>query len=334
MALIERENKGNILFILGLLIFVSLISTSCGRQEAVDEPTQELPEPQEEIEQLQKALKAKEEEFTELQKRNVDLESQIPMSYEVQKGDSHWEVAYNYLTQQQGLSADETVDKLADTFLYHPIMEGFEVWNYFYDDKYGSFITQGAATVSPGTIMRLQKKEAKKEKSGLESQIENLQNKKKNLTDKLDQIQKDHEAEKNELNDEISTLKYDLNEAQSKSKNLETKLNSVYYLVGSKKELTDQNKIKGSFLGICGTRIKDVNIADFPNRIDLRETNIIALNASDLGVSQIKKVRLLPKHLEEGKDYQIEIVEDRRSAHVVLLHKDKVRLARLIICLN
>lgn len=334
MALIEKKNKGYILFIFGLLIFVSLIFISCGGQEAVDEPTQALPEPQEEIDQLQKALTAKEEEITELQKRNADLESQIPMPHEVQKGDSHWKVAYNYLTQQKGLSVEETVSKLADTLLYHPIMVGFEVWNYFHDDTYGSFITQGTATISPGTVMRLKRKEAKEEKSGLESQIENLQNKKQDLADKLVQMQKNHETEKNELSDEISTLRNDLNEALGKSQDLEEKLNSVYYLAGSREELKDQDKIKGSFLGICGTRIKDVNFADFPNRIDLRDTDIITLNASDLGVSQIKKVRLLPKYLKEGKDYRVEIAGDRRSARVVLLDKEKVRLARLIIFLN
>jgi DNA repair exonuclease SbcCD ATPase subunit len=329
-----EKNKRKVSLCLGLLIFVALMIVSCGGQEAVEESAQEVAESQEEIKQFEKELSEKEEVITELRERNAELENQMPMSYEVRKGDSHWEVAYDYLTRQKGLPAEEAVIRLSDTLLYHPIMAGFKIWNYFSDETFGSFITQGAADVSPGAVMRLKKKEAEEEKIGMESQITDLQNRKQDLIEKMDRMQKDHEVVKTELNNRISSLKNNLNEAEVEIQVLEVKLNSVYHLVGSKEELKDQGKIRGSFLGICGTRIKDVTFADFQGRIDLRETDSVAVNASDFGVSQIKKVELLPKYLEDGQDYRIEIAADRQSARVILLNKEKFRLARIIVILS
>jgi hypothetical protein len=38
--------------------------------------------------------------------------------------------------------------------------------------------------------------------------------------------------------------------------------------------------------------------------------------------------------LEDGEDYRVEIIGDRQSARVVLLDKEKVRMAHLIIYIN
>jgi peptidoglycan hydrolase CwlO-like protein len=336
MKLIKKKNRQNIVLSLGLcLLLVSgvVILASCGGKESetAEEQVQEVPEPQEKVVELQKELAGKEQMIEKLNEEKADLQAQIPQAYEVQKGDSHWQIAFDYLTQQQGLLPEEAAGKLADNLLYHPILMGFKVWNYFYDGVYGSFITQGTATVSPGAIMRLKKKEAKEEKVGLESEIENLKNQKQELAKQIDQIQTEHAAEKNRLNDRIASIEQNLNKAQTQNQNLEEKLNSVYYLAGSKDSLQDNGKIKGTFLGICGTRVKDITFADFQNRIDLREKDNIELKASDFDLSRINKVKLLPKHLEEGTDYRVEIAGDRRSARVILLNKEKFRLARLVI---
>jgi len=334
MNLFEIRHGWRIPFSFGLLIFSLLIFVSCGGQEVVEESAQEVPEPQEKVNQLEKELTEKEALISELRDKNADLENRMPVPHEVQIGDSHWEIAYSYLAQQKGLPQEEAAGMLSETLLYHPIMVGFKIWNYYSDGTFGSFITQGTATVSPGSVMRLKKKEAKEEKNELEVQIEDLQSQKQETAEKIDRMQKDYEAEKNQLNDQITALEGDVKEAEVKAEGFEEKLNSVYYLVGSKEALKDRDKIKGTFLGICGTRIKDISFADFQDRIDLRETDSITLNASDLGVSQIKEVGLLPKHLEDGEDYRIEIAGDRRSARVILLNKETALLARLIIFVN
>ncbi len=317
-----------------LLVSFVLFFASCGGQEAVEEPAEETTEAQEKVVELQAELNEKEKTITSLEDEKAELESQIPVPHEVQKGESHWEIAFDYLTQQKGLQAEEAMSKLSDALLYHPVIVGFKIWNYYSDDTFGSFITQGNATVSPGTVMRIEKKEAEEVKSILKNQIVTLENLRQELVEKMDRMQEDHASEKNELNSQISSLEEELSEPQAANRDMEESLNSVYYFAGSKDALKDEDKIKGTFLGICGMRIEDVTFADFQNSIDLREMESIPLNASDFGVSQIKKIGLLPKHFEEGRDYRVEIASDFLSARVVLLNKDKFRLARLIIYLN
>jgi len=332
----DKEKNMKSYFVLSavFLIFALLVFVSCGRQEAVEEQIQVPSESQEKIQQLEKELTEKEEVITELEEKNAHLESLLPLPREVQKGDSHWEIAYDYLTQEKGLPAEEAANRLSDALLFHPVMVGFKVWNYFSDGNFGSFITQGTASISPGTVMRLEKKAAKEEKMGLENQIAGLQKTKEDLFEKAEKMERSFQAEKKKLDNRISSLEEDLNESGAKVQELETKLNSVYYFADSRRELKDRNKIKGTFLGICGTRIDDVTFADFSNSIDLRETDSITVDASEAGLSQIKKVGILPEHLEEGEDYRVEMSGDRRSARVVLLDKDKFRMARLILYLK
>ncbi len=68
--------------------------------------------------------------------------------------------------------------------------------------------------------------------------------------------------------------------------------------------------------------------------MDLRDKDYIELKASEMDVPQIKDIGILPDHLEKGQDYRIEIAGDYQSARVVLLNKEKFRLARVIIVLN
>lgn len=307
---------------------------SCGGEESGESQAPDIAESQAKIEQLEKELAGKERQIAELQKEKTDLAGRIPVPDEVQKGDSHWAIAYRYLTQQKGLSPEEAEQKLSKALLYHPVLVGFQIWNFLSDGTFGTVVTRGSAAVSPGTLLRLEKKGAIEEKAGLENRIAGLQSQNQELAAKMDKIRQDHQVEKNKLDERITALEKDLKEAQGQSRDLEAELNSVYYMAGSKDRLKDDDKIKGTFLGLCGTRIKDVTQDDFGGRIDLRETDRISLDASGLGVSRINKIGLLPKHLEEGKDYRVEVAADRRIAAVFLLDKDKFRLARLILYVN
>jgi len=326
-----KNNKANILVTLALLAFAFLIFVSCGGEQAVEEEqAPEVPEYQEKMEEMEQELMEKDETIAELQEANSQLQNQIPVSHEVEQGESHWEIAFDYL-REKGLTEEEAANKLSDALLYHPILVGYKIWHYFYEGTFGSFITQGTADVSPGTVMRHQKQEASEEKMDLENQIAQLQDKRQGLMEQMDHMQKKHQAEKETYNERIESLENELQKAEGHIEDFELKLNSVYYLAGSKEELKDRGVIKGTFLGICGTRIGDVTAGDFSNSLDLRESDTISLASSDLGIPQVKKVDLLPKHLQEGEDYRVEISGDRQSAQVILLNKEKVRLGRLII---
>lgn len=312
---------------LGILSF-----TSCGKEKA-EEPTQQIQAPQEKSEKLQKELASKEDIINQLKEENAGLISRIPESYEAQKGDSHWKIAYNYLTQKKHVPAEEAKSILAESHLFHPMLVGFKVWNYFYDNVFGSFVTQGRTSVSPGALIRLEKRRALEEKHKLENEIIEMREKGKELAETIKELEK-LKKEIGALKAKTASLTQDTENFESKNRDLDSKLNSVYYFAGSKDKLKAKGKIKGTFLGLFGNKIGEITFADFQNRIDLRETNVVELKAGDLNVSNIDKVGLLPKHIDEKRDFRVEIAGDRQSARVVLLNNDKFLLAQIIIFVN
>jgi hypothetical protein len=321
-------------FLIICLFFSVLLFVSCGGEQA-EEPTQETPpQLQEEVERLQTEVTEKEETIGQLQQENSELRIQIPESYEVQEGDSHWQIAYDYLTKTQGLPPEEANRLMADTPLFHPILVGFKIWNHFYKGVYGTYLTQGSARLSPGKLARLEKKKIKEKRLTLEQQLAQLQNQKQELIQKMEELSQEHQDMKKQLNEQIFSLQQELENMENQNQDLDSRVNSVYYMAGSKDELKASGKIKGSFLGLAGVNFKEVSYEDFANRADLRKTDAIEIRAQDMNMSRIKKVGLLPKHLDEGEDYRIEISSSGESATVHLLDKGVFRLARIIIFLN
>lgn len=318
----------SVFLIAGLIFF-----NSCGGGEEAGEETP--PEPQEQIQNLEsqvsdlkKELAEKEETINQLEKEKAELEEQIPEPNVVQRGDSHWGLAFDFLTTEKNVPESEARNMLSNLHLLHPIHIGYKVWHYFYGQVYGTFITQGDAEVSPGTVKRLKEKEIKEEKAMLKKRIAELEETGEQLRGQIEGLEQD----KVELKNQISSLEQNIAELEKQIAELESKLNSVYYFVGSRAELKAQNKIKGSFLGIVGINVKEVSFSDYQNRVDLRETDVISINASDVQAPSIKKVKLLPKHLEEGVDYRVEI--GGQSADIQLLDKDTFHLSRIIIVVN
>jgi len=220
---------------------------------------------------------------------------------------------------------------LANAYLLDPLLVGFKVWNFMDEGQYGSFVLQGSAKVCPGSLIRVDTKKMAEEKLKLENEIAKLKEElEKQSTECRAKIEK-LEEEREELKSQIESLNQQVANLQGQNTDLDSRLNSVYYLADVKKELKADGKIKGTFLGLSGMKIKDVSFEDFQGRVDLRETDLIELRAEDFSLSTIKKVKLLPKHMKKDIDYRVEIAGDGQSASVVLLNKDKFLLARIVL---
>lgn len=322
-----------------VLIVGLLFLTSCRGKETAEEPAQQVPatSPEAQVEELKKDVAARDNQIAELTKEKADLLNQVPEPYEVQKGDNHWQIAYDFLTQKRGVIDGEAKEILADTPLFHPILVGFKVWNYMYKNVFGSFIVQGDAAISPAALMRLEKKKLVGEILELNDKITALETEKeeknKEIEEKKGEIEK-LSQEKKGMESQIATLNKEKTDLQNLNKDLDSKLNSVYYFADTKAKLKANGKIKGTFLGLSGMKIKEVSFSDFQNRIDLREGDVIELSAGDFGIPTIKKVGVLPKHLNENVDYRVEIGGGGQSAKVHLLNKDKFLLARIVLFLK
>ena len=223
---------------------------------------------------------------------------------------------------------------LADSILFDKVLVGHRVENYFADDVFGTFLTKGEAAISPGRLYRAEIKARDEEKAKLVREMGELERRNAAGEEKVVELKETWAAREKILESGAKGLDTDLAKIQAPTAELETKLNSVYYLVGARDNLKGAGIIKGTFLGICGDRVKNVTFANFQKSLDLRSGNVITLAAGDFGLSKIRQVMLFPRDLQEDVDYRVERAADGMSVKLHLLNKDKFILARVIISLD
>jgi TolA-binding protein len=318
----------------GIFMIAFVLSfPSCKGEEVVEGevPVDErIPQLEAKVEELEQDVSAKDAQIAQLEETAADLENQVPSAHDVQQGDNHWQVAYDFLTQEEDLPEMEAKSYLAKAPLFHPLLVGFTVWNYYHDNVYGTFITQGSAPVSQKYLIRKEEQKQREEKMDLEEKIREMTGKNEDLRDDVQKL----EQEKETLNAQITMREQKIKECQNINEDLNARLNSLYFIADTKDNLESRGIIKGTFLGLGGMNIDEVSAADFGNNINLDAKDFVELKAEDYGIDQIKKVSLLPKHLDENEDYRVEISANKREAKVHILDAEKFRLARIILCLN
>jgi chromosome segregation ATPase len=135
------------------------------------------------------------------------------------------------------------------------------------------------------------------------------------------------------LEEEVSALsrsEASLKERVTKlSSDLASRENSVFFHAANERELREH----GALTAIL-KRFRDAKDLSFDRSVDLRTGNTIALNAADLGMERIKKVRLLPSIYQVDRDYVIERSEDGMAAWVVLLDPDLFRGKEVLVSIR
>lgn len=123
--------------------------------------------------------------------------------------------------------------------------------------------------------------------SGLEQMIANLQ---AQLDSKDGEIA-DLKSQLESKNIELSNIQMNLESVEADSHSKTEKLNTVYYAIGTSKELKEKNVIskEGGFIGIGkSTKVKEDFNKDYFTKIDASQTNAITIGA--------KKAKVLSNH--------------------------------------
>lgn len=242
------------------------------------------------IKSLLRDILERNEAIGRLKEEIQKIESLLPRPYIVSKGETHFEIAWNFLVKEKGLDPDKANAVIKKTSLFDELVPGFKVWNFYSGREYGTFVTQGTAAMSPNEAKERAKKRilATRDRA-----IKELSKKEKERLNYLKQI------------------------------------NSLYYHVDSKKNLVDNGMLKQGFLKTA--KLKDVSPADFEHSVDLRETVEIRISAADCSLKRIKRVVLYPRFHTEGKDYKIDVSEDKQGAVLTILDKEKLKNERVVI---
>jgi cell division protein FtsB len=207
-------------------------------------------------------------------------------------------------------------------------LQGYEVWNYYGDGVFGTFVTQGTAKVSPNELQRATKRRIDTERQNLIQ----ARNQKQSEVDDL-------EARKNELAQQIRNLEEERQAMMSQMKvmavsndSMATELNSLRYYADTFRNLEKFGTIRKPALGKWQTG--DMQSVTGHMSVDLRLDDRFAISAASIGLDKISKVLIFPRYYLENGDYRIEISEDKTSTTIILLKPEKFSLAQLVIALN
>lgn len=271
----------------------------------------------------------------DLQVQVQELEKRLPAPHVVEKGETHESIALHYLMDEKGVSEADAKELVSKVNLLDTLIPGFKVWNFFDSGIYGTFVTQGDAPISPNYLIKREKEKLISAKEKAISERDVLAEEKSTLIVQI----KDLETKRDDLLRDIDGLKTERDtlikkteELTSISEEQRSQLNSVYYRVGVRKELVGKGIIKDSFFG--RPKPLGLKIEDLPGRLDLRESDVILISASDVKVNKIKKVTLLPATHKSGIDYLVEITKDGMSAKITIKDKAKFQMERVVIAIN
>ncbi|MDR3670313.1 MAG: hypothetical protein P4L36_05685 [Holophaga sp.] len=270
----------------------------------------------------------KDKEIKTLNQKITQLRAVLPRPDVARANDSHYGLAMRFL-RRKGVSEAKAKALISRVLIMDKLAPGFEVYHFYNNGVYGSWVSQGRAAISPTALQAEEKAKivgerdvANEKASKLEEEVADLNAQKVKITADIEALQ----VEKANMIKEIDGLSA-TNESQK------AKLNSVHYLVGNRKSLEQQGVI---VVPVFAKDRAGANWTDgvFTQAMDLRSKDTITLTAAEAGLQKISKVSVIPGSLEKDKHYTLTIAEDRNSATVKILAKDRFRNEKVVFALS
>jgi predicted nuclease with TOPRIM domain len=280
------------------------------------------------IKSLLQDILDKNNDIQNLNARLQELEAMLPKPHLVEKGENHYQIAMNFLLNEKGVDKTRAMELVERTALFEPIVPGFKVWNFYAEDEYGTFITQGTAPISPNQIQRKVKKElvdakdkAISEKDQLQSDITEMEARRNELISQLDL-----------LNQEKQNMLVKMGDLDLQNQELQTKLNSVFYALDLNKNLIQKGIIKGGFLR--STKLQKVDFEMFNQSLDLRGDAKITISAATYMLSKIKDVTIYPGYFKIDVDYSVKYDENNQNVTISILDVKKFKSEKIAIAIE
>ncbi len=259
----------------------------------------------------------KDKEITGLNEQIAKLKAVLPKPDTAHSGDNHYSMALKYL-RKKGISEEKAKNLINKVNIMEKLAPGFEVYHFYSNGVYGTWVNQGRAKVSPNDLIREEREKVEGERDTAVAENEKLQ---EDVNDLMN--------EKNRLSGEIDGLRTErtklisnIDELTAISEDQKSKLNSLHYVVGNR------NTLKKDGVIVIPVFAKDragSNWSDkvFDKSIDLRTNDALSFTAADAGLTRISKVNVVPGSLEKDKHYSLTIAPDKQSVSVKLLVKDR-----------
>jgi hypothetical protein len=226
-------------------------------------------------------------------------------------GDSHYGLAMGFLRGRN--VAEGTARRLVGrVFLMDRLLPGFEIYHFYSNGVYGTWVAQGSAPIGPTEMQAMERRRLEGERDAAASQAERLQG-------DVDDLAAQNAALESEVED--------LNERQR------ARLNSLHYLVGELRALERDGVVIVPFFAKdrAGKNWRDDL---FLGSLDLRTGDTIEIAAKDAGLDTIGRLTVIPGSYAKGVHYSATISGDRRTATVRILEKDRFRNDKVAFALS
>ncbi len=280
------------------------------------------------IKNLLAEILEKKSEILELNMHIKKIETYLPKPHIVSEGENHYQIAMDYLLNMKGVEKESALSLVERTLLFEPLVPGFKIWNFYSNGEFGSFVSQGSASISPNEVNRHEKWKltnardiAIDERDILARDIEVLKKKRKLIIKQI-----------NLLNDEKKNLMYRIEELNKENIYMMEMINSVHYLVDTKNNLIKGGVLKGGFFR--SLKLQAVSPELFARNLDLRKRNYINIDLGNQNISKFKKLTVYPKFYKKDIDYKYSYNNLSNSVKLTFLSKSRLKNERIVISIE
>lgn len=273
----------------------------------------------------------KDKEIAELKDRIGRLRAGLPKPVIARLEDRHVDLALRFL-KSQGVSEAEARRMAGRVALLDHLEPGNQVYHFFANGQYGTWVAQGQASVAPTEVARRAHEQitgdrnaALEKAAGLDAQIADLLREKQGIEAEIQSLQ----GEKRELQQHTEKL-------AALAAHQDAKLNSLHYHVGELNQLKEAGIIVVPILGKdrLGPKATDAYFdRDYPLKSDELADGIL-IRASDAGVRQIRKVHVVPASLLKDQHYALTVSEDKSTATIRILSPDRFRNDKVVFAVS
>jgi DNA repair exonuclease SbcCD ATPase subunit len=270
----------------------------------------------------------KDKDIKELNAKLAKLKADLPRPDVAKPNDSHYGMAMRFL-KKKGVPEAEAKKLVSRVAIMEKLAPGFEVYHFYVNGTYGTWVSQGKAKITPNELVRQEREKVEGERDEALAQNEKMQ---EELTD-LESQKKKIEEEIAGLQTERANLIEERTKLQMDNAGQLAKLNSLHYLVGKRDALKTEGVIE---IPIFAKDRAGKNWRDeiFTQSLDLRSGKTITIKAADLGLKKIAKVNVVPGSYLKDEHYKLTISEDKQTATIELITVSRFKNDKVVFAVT
>ncbi|MBI1752882.1 MAG: hypothetical protein HY014_02000 [Acidobacteria bacterium] len=270
----------------------------------------------------------KDKEIKEINTKLAKLKADLPKPDVAKQNDSHYGMAMKFL-KKKGVPEAEAKKLVSRVTILEKLAPGFEVYHFYANGTYGTWVSQGKAKITPNDLMRQEREKVEGERDEavaanekLQEEVVDLEGQKKKIEEEIAGLR----SERTNLIEERAKLQAD-NATQV------SKLNSLHYVIGTRDKLKAEGVIE---IPVFAKDRAGKNWRDevFTQSLDLRSAKTITIKAADLGLKKIGKVNVVPGSYIKDEHYKLSISEDKLSATVELITVSRFKNDKVVFAVT